>query len=166
MSVNVSIVRISSEDLEWLRNPGEPDENGEDRTDAWFWSDYPGTLELNKGYASVHFVLTGIDMDGSGPAAFLCDLNYGETIDYEWGYDPGRVLHPAQVAEIVQALNAVPSEVIESRLSGTEIGSVYPFDGSPFNSEDKAWLLGVLTKLKAFLMQAELDGATLLVATL
>lgn len=167
MSVNVALVRIEQEDLDWLRNPDEGDEEQEERMDAWFWNDHPGSFELDKAYARVHFLLTGEDEEGEGPLAFLCDETFGESVAYEFAYGPGRVLNHEQVGAVAAAVSQVSSLQLQARLANPKILAVYP----P-TSEDRLSraardeLLTCVKDLAAFMQAAAAERAMVLVACL
>lgn len=174
MSVNGAVVRITDEDLEWLRKHGPEDDGTEDfgadgdRTDGWFWSDDPRACELEKAYAAVHYLLTGTEEDGEGWVSFLGNQQLGEEVRYEFAYGPGRAFEPDAVQAIAAALDAVPQETLLHRLYGAALGEVYPFSvrGVDVTDEDRHWAMVALEKLRTFMRTAAAERARVLVAIL
>ena len=171
MSMNGAVVRLTAEDLGWLRSytTAKTDDQGEpleDRTDAWFFCDNPSCFEMEKAFAGVHFLLTGTDLGGAGPLSFIANASFGEAVPYDFAYGPGRVIDVAAVEAIADGIEALPARIVRERLGSAELRSVYPFSLRSLGDDDKEWLLAVLQELMTFMRQAATDGVPVLVAVL
>ncbi len=164
MSVNGAVVRISAPDLEWLRtaDPGAIDE----KTEGWFWSDNPRSFEMEKGYAGIHFLLTGVDSGGEGPLSFIGNQEYGEELNYEFAYGPARVFPPDSVKAIHRALQDLSPTVVKKRLKDPALEQVYPFSMRSVDEEDHKRLEELLEQLRSYVSTAADAGDAIMVAIL
>lgn len=169
MSMNGAIVRLSDDDLAWLRGYSEADDSdsadgSEDRSDGWFFADNPNVYELEKAFAGVHFLLSGATLGGGdGVLSFIANEALGEAVPWDGGYGPGRVFDAAAVRSIADAIESLSAKPVKMRLASSDLAATYPFS-RPLEDEDKEWLLAVLQGLMTFMRKAANDGVAVLVA--
>jgi Domain of unknown function (DUF1877) len=165
MSVNGAMVRISPEELAWFRAASE--DAIEEKTEDWFWSDEPPrAFNLAKLYVGVHFLLTGVDHceDTDGPLSFLGNQEYGEDLNNDFGYGPGRVFPPDAVHEIHRALQALSADVVQQRLADPALAEVYPFTMRGMDDEDRATLASLFDESRAYVAATAAANDALMVA--
>lgn len=85
------------------------------------------TLDIDKSWHIIHFLLNGRPWDGDVPLANAV-LGGTELPDTDAGYGPFRYLDSHQVRELSAALREVPFEVLWSRLDSeqTAAAEIYP----------------------------------------
>ena len=67
-------------------------------------------LDVDKAWPGIHFLLTGSDLEGDGPLAFV--LCGGDEIDEDMGYGPARGFSSSKVVEIAEALKQVDPDAL------------------------------------------------------
>lgn len=164
MSINGALVRLSDDDLAWLRGyrPDGADQAG-DRTASWFFADNPQAYELEGAFVGVHFLLTGTASGGDGPLSFVANAAFGEPVPYDRGHGPGRILAPTTVAAIADAIESMTARDVRSRLESDALSACHPFAGRRLEDDDKEWLLAVLQGLMTFMRRAAKDRVPVLV---
>jgi hypothetical protein len=85
------------------------------------------SVDLDKAWHAIHFLLTGSVWEGEGREAFL--LVGGKTIgDIDVGYGPARGLTAAETCEIATALARITVQALAARFDGTklDVAEIYP----------------------------------------
>lgn len=100
--------------------------------------DHERTLHLEKLWAAVDFVLTGATTDerAAPPLDFLRPGGLGEGIGPELQAGRARLLSPLQIRDIADAIEALPREVIDARLTSPRLGTIFPFDEGDAGREE------------------------------
>lgn len=163
MGDNGVLVRLSRDDLAWLRATGEPEgaAAGPERAAAWLAADNPDVFELEQAVAGVAHLLGDV-----GPVGFLADASWGEPVARDLGRGRYKVLAPEHVAAVAHAIESLSVRVVRQRLEGEALAALPPFGGRRLDDEDKEWLLAVLQGLMTFVRRAADDGIAVLVAAL
>lgn len=152
-----AIVRLEAADLAWLRSTG-PDGT------AWL-VDHPRAFELEEALSGVHFLLTGTEREGEGPLGFLANPSFGESVPHGASLPSGRIIEPAAVSAIADAIESLSVRDVRPRLMGAALAALPPFAGRPLTEDDQEWLLAVLQGVMTFVRRAATDGVPLLVTT-
>lgn len=126
-------------------------------------SDPERSIDLEKAWHGLHFLLTGTADEGAEPACYI--VKGGEDLDDE-GF--GRALRPAQVRRFADFLTTLTAADLERRYDATrmtalgiypaEIWSRHPADDGSFQ-----WLLDSYEELRAFVQRAADTGDGLVV---
>lgn len=98
-----------------------------------------GGVSLEKAWHGLHFALAGTSWGGELPLSFL--LAGGEPLEeVDTGYGPPRLLSPADVVEIANALGAITDQEFDQRFDVEQMAAeqVYP----PIWDEPRADLVG------------------------
>ena len=118
-----------------------------------------GTLDLEKAWHGLHYVLTGsVDIEPGVPAlgkAVLGGTEIGEDFS---GYGAARYFAPAEVGEVAEALAASDEDEVMERFDPQRMASlqVYPFGWD--EPDDREWLLQSLRELRSFYSDAAANG--------
>lgn len=129
--------------------------------------DAPGpTLDLDKTWHGLHYLLTGSDWGGAPPLAFIAAG--GEPVgEVDLGYGPARAFVPVQVKQLSAALDALAPEALRERFDPDEMMSlgIYPeiWDRDPAEDDTLGWLLEVYEPMRGFVRAAAAAGDGLLV---
>lgn len=96
----------------------------EDSIEAYLYPDDgestpPNSIDIDKSWHGIHYLLTGQAEGGSGPEALA--VFGGEEFGPEVGYGPARFLLPAQVAAIAEALSRLPPEALTKRFNSKDM---------------------------------------------
>ena len=99
------------------------------------------TLEIEKSWQGIHFVLNGDPWDGSGPLhnAVLGGKEIGEDL----GYGPARLLTPDEVTETARALEAISVQEFQKRTESSDFSSA---DIYVYSAEDPSEISSELTE--------------------
>lgn len=111
------------------------------------------TLDLDKAWHGIHFLLTGSDWGGSEPLCFL--LAGGEGIgESEVGYGPARALTPADVLLWDAALQEIDLEGFRQRFDPPLMlaAEIYPaiWDRDPAEDDTLGYLADYYADLRRF----------------
>jgi hypothetical protein len=111
-------------------------------------------LEMDKAWHGIHYLLTGNPWSARGTLgqAILGGVGFGPDI----GYGPARYLNPRQVAEIAEALKALPVDKFKSRYDPKAMmqAEIYPTTWEREGEEGLTWLVSGLEQLTAFYSRA------------
>jgi len=158
MHVSGAIVRIDAHDLGVLRQVVDSPASIE----LEFNPEDPGTYELEKSFAAMHFLLTGQALGGEGPLSFLTNEALGWAVPFAPSGKRARVLEATLVARVADAIEAISAPALVARLDSPELRALEPFVGAELADEHKEWLLAVIQGLMTFMRQtADAGGAVL-----
>lgn len=100
---------------------------------SWtFWMSYEEegeaeTIELDKAWHGIHFLLTGSVWEGEEP---LCYLVRGgvELGKEDFGYGPAPLLNPDQIADWAKALSTISTDELRKRFNPEAMmkAKIYP----------------------------------------
>lgn len=76
-------------------------------------SEPPNSIDIDKAWHGIHYLLTGQAEGGGGPEALA--VFGGEEFGPEVGYGPARFLSPEQVAAVAAALSQITPEALAAR---------------------------------------------------
>ena len=123
------------------------------------------TVDIDKAWHGIHFMLTSGAADGDGPLFWA--VMGGEPIGEDMGYGPARILTPNEVFKISDALTALPIERFLTRFvpSAMTEADIYPEIWSEGQSSLE-YLVDNYRRLVAFYKEAAArgDGAILWLA--
>jgi hypothetical protein len=113
--------------------------------------DHERTLHIETLWAALDFVLTGSmrDEPASPLLGFLRPGGPGEAIGPDLGHGRARLLAPSEVRGMAEALEAIPRDAIEARLTSPRLSDVYPFAGVEAFGEDAELLAAASRALGA-----------------
>ena len=121
------------------------------------------TLDLDKTWHGLHYLLAGSAWEGEGPEAFL--VNGGELMDV--GVRSARVFRPAEVAAINSALAALTPDELRRRFDPQAMMTeeIYPqiWDRDPKEDDTLGELVTYFTKLKGFVANAHAQARCIVV---
>jgi hypothetical protein len=127
-------------------------------------SGFKNALSLEKSWHGLHYVLTGSAWEGSPPLNFLA--MGGEAVGgTEFGYGPARLLKPASVRAVHEALSAF-SEADFARnfdLDALAAAEVYPLIWDEPLEDLQEEYGSYLNALKTFVKSAAETGQSLLI---
>jgi hypothetical protein len=120
MSMNAYLSAVDAETLEKLRRNGDAIARHLEAQEG------VNELRLFKMWQALHFMLTGTDWDTEGELG-QCILG-GEDVGPDIGYGPARVLAPAQVEAISNALSKISVESFQARFAPEQMEAmdIYP----------------------------------------
>lgn len=124
MGMVACFAAVSPDTLEQLRsNPEDMDEylhpnDGDDEP--------PNSIEIDKAWHGIHYLLTGQEDGGAEPWAWA--VLGGEELGPEVGYGPARFLTPAQVAAVAEGLAGLSIDTLRQRFmpQDMEAKGIYP----------------------------------------
>lgn len=124
------------------------------------------TLDIDKAWHGLHFLLTGTDWEGEPPLNFI--VAGGEQLgDVDVGYGPARAFMPEQLAEISRALDALDPDALRQRFDPVKMTEldIYPsiWDRDPADDDTLGYVLEYFGMLKSFLRKGAQRGLGLLV---
>jgi hypothetical protein len=116
----------------------------------------PDSLDLDKAWHGLHFLLTGTAWGGTPPLNFI--VAGGDTIgDVEVGYGPARAFTPEQLAEVSRALDAISSDTLRQRFDPAKMTEldIYPsiWDRDPADDDTLGYVIEYFEMLKPFLRE-------------
>ena len=113
MGMVASFVAVSPGTLQRLRSE-------EDSIEEFLYPDDgdsspPTSIDIDKSWHGIHYLLTGQAEGGEGPVALA--VFGGEEFGPEVGYGPARFLLPEQVAQIAGALSKIEASELAKRFN-------------------------------------------------
>lgn len=110
----------------------------------------PESIDVDKAWHGLHYLFNGNAHGGDGPLAQA--ILGGEEIGEEMDYGPARLLDPATVAAIAQALNALDPEELKRRYDPQDMEAKQIYPDIWVNEGDHAfdYLLGYAATMKAY----------------
>lgn len=123
----------------------------EERIDELLESDNDRSVDLDKAWHGIHWLLTGSEWSTQGPLAQV--ILGGEELGEDIGYGPGRLLPASEVADVADALDALDLATLGERFDAAAMSaaSIYP---DVWRSEPAAelveWLVGEVKDLRTF----------------
>ncbi|MGE0326815.1 MAG: YfbM family protein, partial [Polyangiaceae bacterium] len=123
------------------------------------------SMDVDKAWQGIHWLLTGTAWEGDGPAAFI--IQGGEQVgDEDVGYGPARGFTPAEVKAVAEALRGLTTEILHARFDpeAMEEADIYP-SGIWVDEGDEAfeYLESYFDALKDFVLGAAREGEAMLV---
>ncbi len=115
------------------------------------------TVDLDKAWHGLHYLLTGTDWAGEEPLNFLAS---GGTVagDIDVGYGPARVLTSDEVQMLWTALQPITRQTLAARFNPTEMISlgIYPeiWDRDPCDDDTFDYCAVYFDDLKCFVARA------------
>ncbi len=133
----------------------EDDERVEDLLES---DDGDTSYDLDKAWHGIHWLLTG---SAEATGGLLSDaLLGGEEVGDDRGYGAPRLLTPAQVVAVADALADLDADLLRSRFDpeAMRAAQVYPDVWDPEDDSLEGWLLGELDGLRGFYRAAATAG--------
>jgi len=153
-SIDPLLVDELLDDPEKIHNVVHPDEP-EEGTDS---------LDIDKSWHAIHFILTGKTWEGDFPGGFLvsCGLPIG---DEDVGYGPARAFRPDEVRQIALFLTGVDKQIFEERFSieKMKVADLYPSFGAHTKEEEIPYFWQYFEDMKQFIQRASEEGKAILV---
>ena len=123
--------------------------------------------DLDKAWSGLHFTLNGGDEDTGSPLGFL--MYWGEYVaDIDAGFGPPRILRPAQVKEVHEALTGLSNEEFKARYQPKLMAKreVYPriWDDEDCYQENLDYLEEYFEELKKFIAMANANNYGLIIS--
>lgn len=125
------------------------------------------TIDLDKAWHGIHFLLTGTAWEGEPPLNFLM---HGGTVigEVEVGYGPARGMTAAEVKVVAGALAGIDEAFMRARFDPvqmTQLG-IYPgiWDRDPAEDDSFGYCMEYFGALRAFVMRAAERGAGLVIS--
>ena len=125
----------------------------------------PTSLDIDKAWHAIHFLLTGDSYEGNAPLNFICmgGIPIGEE---DVGYGPARGLTPVEVTELDVALKPISSTDLRDKYNAAQFveESIYPniWDESVEECLDD-YVLDYYEELKKFISTAAQENQALIV---
>lgn len=124
------------------------------------------TLDLDKAWHAIHFLLAQDAWGGSEPYCYL--VAGGEEIgDEDVGYGPARALTPTEVKAWDEALAVIDDEDMRQRFNPDRLvqEEIYPsiWDRDPEEDDGFGYMLHYYQELRTFLANAAASGHGLVV---
>lgn len=114
------------------------------------------TLDLDKAWHGLQFLLTETAWDGPEPLNFL--VGGGRELEVDMGYGPPRAFVAAEVSAIAGALAPLTRDVLKTRFDPKAMtaAELYPtiWDRADEHAENLEYLLGAFDRVKAFVEAA------------
>lgn len=124
------------------------------------------SVDLDKAWHGIHFLLTGTAWEGAPPLDFLAKGGR-EVGDLEVGYGAARSLTAAEVAAAAAALAGLPDAVLRERYDPKAMAALelYPdiWDRNRPDDDPREYLMESVTVLRGFLDRTRDRGLGLLV---
>jgi hypothetical protein len=128
--------------------------------------DLPEALDIRKSWHPLHFVLCGQAWDAPWPMGAV--VLGGEPLGDDMGYGPARVLTPAQVMELADALQALGDAGVLARYAPAELEAA---DIAPSGWEDpgedeerREWMLDTWREVRDYYVDARRRGYGMILA--
>ena len=122
----------------------------------------PDTIDVDKAWHGIHFLLTGSPWRGAEPLVnvVLGGVEIGEDV----GYGPARYLTPDQVRDVAAALSAIPSDLLGARFDPDAMirADIYPEIWDE-GDEARNYLLGAYERLRNHYLDAARRGNAMLI---
>lgn len=125
------------------------------------------TIDLDKAWHGIHFMLTGTAWEGTPPLNFL--MHGGVEIgDVEVGYGPARGMTAAEVKAVAGALARIDEAFMRARFDPAQMMQldIYPgiWDRDPAEDDTLGYCMEYFSELRAFVMRAAERGAGLVIS--
>ena len=125
------------------------------------------TIDLDKAWHGIHFMLTGTAWEGAPPLNFL--LHGGTDIgEVEVGYGPARGMTAAEVKAVAGALAGIDEAFMRARFDPAQMTQldIYPgiWDRDPADDDSLGYCLEYFSALRAFVMRAAERGVGLVIS--
>lgn len=162
MSMWGVIVRLHDLELALLRR-ADCDE-AKERMKAWR-AERGRTFVLGQYWQALHLAISGMPEDEGveGPLGFIGCGDYGEELAcYSFAYGPAVVFDRDATAAIASAIEALPPDVVATRLASAELDEIYPFAPDSANDDDRARITEVLGELRAFVSETAAEGMSMI----
>ena len=123
------------------------------------------SIDIEKGWHGLHFLLTGTADEGEEPACFL--MRGGEDVDDE---GLARALRPKQVRQFAEYLSGLTKSELERRYDPARMTQLDIYPGAiwtrPASGGETplAWLIGCFTETQAFISRAAAAGDGVIIA--
>ena len=108
------------------------------------------SYDLDKAWHGIHWLLTG---SAEPTGELLSDAVLGgEEVGEDLGHGAPRLLGPARVQEVAEALMSLDADLLRSRFDAEAMraAQVYPGVWDPADGTLEGWLLGELDGLRGF----------------
>jgi hypothetical protein len=133
------------------------DEDGEDPG---------GSLDIDKSWHGLHFLLTGTAWEGHPPLNFI--VAGGRQIgDVDLGYGPARGFSNGELRTLAAALRPIDEASLRTRFDPKAMAEleIYPdvWDRSPEEDDTLGYLMEHWSLLRAFITKGAADGFAMLV---
>ena len=121
-----------------------------------------GTLDVDKAWHGLHFVLTGTAWEGEPPLNFILG---GEELAADFGYGPPRVFMPPQLQAIATAIEPIDEAEVARRYSPARMKQldIYPDIWDRPDENNLEYLQETWALLKPFLQKGAAEGFGLVV---
>jgi hypothetical protein len=121
--------------------------------------DPEGSVDLDKAWHGIHFVLCALAKDDHAPLAAA--VLGGEELGEDAGYGPPRVLDPSEVQEVASALEAVSIEMFEASFDPHAMAAaeIYPNIWERDGKEALDYLTHFFPTLVSFYREAASRGS-------
>jgi hypothetical protein len=135
-----------------------------DAAESSYEVDPEKTIDVEKAWHGLHFLLTGTSEEGTPPASYL--LNGGEDVD-----DEGltRAIRPEHVKHFAEFLDELNPEILAKRFDPGRMMEleIYPeiWDRDPSEDDTLQWLLSYFVDLKVFVKRVAKAGDGLVIHT-
>lgn len=125
------------------------------------------TIDLDKAWHGIHFMLTGTAWEGEPPLNFL--MQGGTVIgEVEVGYGPARGMTAAEVQTVAEALAGIDEAFMRARFDPAQMTQldIYPgiWDRDPAEDDSLGYCLEYFGALRTFVMRAAERGAGLIIS--
>ena len=128
--------------------------------------DLPAALDIRKSWHPLHFLLSGQPWDAPWPLGAV--VLGGEALGEDGGYGPARVLSPAQVAELAEALQALGDEGALARYAPAafEAAGIAPagWEDPDEDEERREWMLDTYREVRDYYADARRRGYGMILA--
>ena len=128
--------------------------------------DPSGSLDVDKAWHGLHFLLTGTAWDGTSPLDFI--VAGGEMVgDVDVGYGPARAFRPRDLKAIARAIEPFDEAELRRRFDPARMKKleIYPdIWGRPPDEDDTlGYLIENWSLLKPFIQKGAADGFGMIV---
>ena len=158
MGMIMTLVRLSSAKYqEYIDNP----EALENDVDDYLSGDTEDTIDLDKSWEAIHFILTGNNIgNGDGPLAkAVCSDQFFDE-EQDLGMGPASYLTPIQVKEVNALLEKIDDNFLKEHFNPAEMSKleVYPGDWESDPDNQFEYITENFIKLQTFYREAAKNG--------
>jgi Domain of unknown function (DUF1877) len=134
-----------------------------EKSDPWMPTEKPEAFDVDKAWQGIHFLLTGSDWEGEGPAAFM--LHGGREIDEDLGYGAPHGFNSKEVKEIVRTLDQLNLDELYAKADPKTFAAneIYPNIWDEPKEECIGYVMDNLKDLKEFLGKTAQSNRALIV---
>lgn len=164
MSMTAGMRRVSGAELESLLALEAAVTEFDEEDYAEDLADNEASLDLDKAWHGLHYLLTETADGGEAP---FCYLAHGGKVisNYEGGYE--RLLVPDEVAALDNALSELSPDDLRPKFNPQTMMAkgVYPaiWDRDPQQDDTLGWLLEFYAELRTFVREAAANGQGIVV---